>query len=300
LVEEGVAFEMALAAIMRRVQSHLLVHAGVVARDGKAYLFSADSFHGKTTLVLKLLQQGFAFLSDDIAALSRADRLVYPFPRSLRLRPGTLELLGYDNALWTDAQVWHGKLLLDAEQLVPGCMGQPAPIAGLILLTDDNAGEHGHAQADAYDIELVIDRLDPEFVAAMQAMPGLLSIEKRERSGHPSLVLCVAGKADAVAHIHHWSQQRRVFIINLLVDLPEQPDFGRTPHLTPIAKSDALRHLLKQFKGSHQSRLLTEAYAGKSTRLYLDLAGMIKQAQCYRLTVGRLDEMAGLIDDLAI
>ena len=123
LVQEGVAFEMALAAIMRRIQSHLLVHAGVVARDGKAYLFSADSFHGKTTLVLKLLQHGFSFLSDDIAALSRHDRLVYPFPRSLRLRPGTLELLGYGDEVIASAQAWHGKLLLDAEQLVPGCMG---------------------------------------------------------------------------------------------------------------------------------------------------------------------------------
>ena len=262
--------------------------------------FSADSFHGKTTLVLKLLQNGFSFFSDDIAALSRHDRLVYPFPRSLRLRPGTLELLGYGDNEIASAQAWHGKLLLDAEQLVPGCMGAPAPIAALILLTGDDSDVASSVETPIHDIELVVDRNDAQFIAAMEALPGLIALVHGERNGHPSLRLQVSSKADAVAHIYHWSQLRRVFIINLLVEAPTQPDFGRKPTLTPIAKSDAIRHLLKQFKGSHQSRLLTEAYGGKSTRLYLELAGMVKHAQCYRLTVGRLDQMADLITDLTV
>ena len=47
LVRDGVVFEMVLAISCAAIQSHLLIHAGVVARNGEALLFSADSFHGK-------------------------------------------------------------------------------------------------------------------------------------------------------------------------------------------------------------------------------------------------------------
>lgn len=44
LVRDGVVFEMVLATIMRHIQSHLLIHAGVVARNGEALLFFGRFF----------------------------------------------------------------------------------------------------------------------------------------------------------------------------------------------------------------------------------------------------------------
>ena len=91
---EGYTYEVVLNAILASVRSHFLVHAGVVARDDRGIVLAADSAHGKTTLVLELVRRGFKFLSDEMAALGRADGRVHPFPRSLRIRPGTLELAG--------------------------------------------------------------------------------------------------------------------------------------------------------------------------------------------------------------
>lgn len=303
LVRDGVVFEMVLATIMRHIQSHLLIHAGVVARNGEALLFSADSFHGKTTLVLKLLQFGFSFLSDDIAPLHRQDRRVYPFPRSLRIRPGTLALAGYSATVGAQGTMWRSKLLLDVKQLRPDCIGEPAPVGHIILLQDtDSIGSSAQGLAEntsGHALTIVIDRADPQFMTAMQAMPGLVTLTVSEREGHPCLEMRVSGKADAVAYLHHWSETCRVFIIELATELPEPPDFGRKPRLQPISKSDTITHLLQQFKGSHQSKLFSDAYGGSSTRLYLDLAGVVKNARCHRLTVGRLDEMVALIDDIA-
>lgn len=297
LQHSNVAFEMALAAIMRHVQSHLLVHAGVVARDGQGVLFSADSFHGKSTLVLRLLQQGYTFLSDDIAALGRADRQVHPFPRSLRLRPGTLDLLGFPPQSGELGMTWHGKLLLDADTLVSGAVGHAVPVGALIVMGD----ESGANRSVGHTIELTVDRIDAQFEHALAETPGLLALKQTDEQGRfPSRQLRVRSKADAVAHIHHWSARRRVFLLSLMVEPPRQPDFDQTPQLTPLSKADTIQHLLAQFKGSHQSRVLTHALGGKTTRLYMELARMLKGVACYRLRVGRLEDTVALIDALPL
>jgi hypothetical protein len=69
---EGFVYEITLYAILARVRSHFLAHAGAVARDGRGVVLAGDSGHGKTTLVLELARRGWDFLSDEVAALGRA------------------------------------------------------------------------------------------------------------------------------------------------------------------------------------------------------------------------------------
>jgi len=66
---EGYAYESILSAIVTRVRSHLLIHAGVVSCNGQGVILVADARHGKTTLVLELIRRGFQFLSDEMADL---------------------------------------------------------------------------------------------------------------------------------------------------------------------------------------------------------------------------------------
>lgn len=71
----------------------LLVHAGVVARDGEAILLPAASGSGKTTLVAGLVGAGFDYLSDEVAAIDPTTLEVAPFPLSLSIKPGSMDLL---------------------------------------------------------------------------------------------------------------------------------------------------------------------------------------------------------------
>ncbi len=71
-----------------------LFHAGAVARNGTALLFSARSRMGKTTLVLNLLRRGCDFLSDEVAWLDPETGLVTPFPRKINMRQAGMDLLG--------------------------------------------------------------------------------------------------------------------------------------------------------------------------------------------------------------
>ena len=70
---QAILAEHTLYTLIGRVRSHLLVHAGGVARRGQGFILAADAANGKTTLVLELLRRGFSFLSDEMAALSRGE-----------------------------------------------------------------------------------------------------------------------------------------------------------------------------------------------------------------------------------
>jgi len=76
--------QLYVAASARR---RLFVHAGVVARRGRAVLLPGRSFAGKSTLVAALVRAGATYYSDEYAVLDRAGR-VHPYARAIGLREG--------------------------------------------------------------------------------------------------------------------------------------------------------------------------------------------------------------------
>jgi len=65
--------------------TRVFLHAGVVGWRGKAIILPADSFKGKSTLVLELVKNGAEYYSDDFAIIDE-DGLVHPFARPIALR----------------------------------------------------------------------------------------------------------------------------------------------------------------------------------------------------------------------
>lgn len=63
----------------------VFLHAGAVARNGKALIIPASSFAGKSSLVAALIKKGALYYSDEYAVLDE-DGLVSPFPKTLSLR----------------------------------------------------------------------------------------------------------------------------------------------------------------------------------------------------------------------
>lgn len=89
------SFEVALTRLEAEIRLHiatnarerLFVHAGVVARDGRALVIPGGSFSGKTMLVAALVEAGATYYSDEYAVLDE-EGLVHPYPRPLSLRTG--------------------------------------------------------------------------------------------------------------------------------------------------------------------------------------------------------------------
>jgi hypothetical protein len=56
--------------------------------------------------------------------------------------------------------------------------------------------------------------------------------------------------------------------------------------------------LVRRFQGGYRSALLQNEFAGSPTRLFMELADLVSQAQCHQLYVGSLTEMADLTSAL--
>jgi hypothetical protein len=73
------------STLAQKATAWTLVHAGVVAVNGRAWLLPGRSGAGKTTLVAALLRAGAAYGSDEFAVLD-SDGQVHSYPRPLAIR----------------------------------------------------------------------------------------------------------------------------------------------------------------------------------------------------------------------
>ena len=70
---------------------HLVMHAGAVARDGRAVVLPGSSNRGKSTLTTALVRDGFGYLTDEAAAID-ATGTCRPFAKAIALDPGSFSL----------------------------------------------------------------------------------------------------------------------------------------------------------------------------------------------------------------
>ena len=117
----------------------LAVHAGVVARNGRAVAFPAESGQGKSTLTAACLRAGLDYVSDEALCLDWRDARVLPYPRPL-------ELSGWSRAA-VGLPAGPCDRLVTAEGLGAKPARSPLVLDHLVLLAR-------HADADAATVTL--------------------------------------------------------------------------------------------------------------------------------------------------
>lgn len=70
---------------------HLVLHAGAVARGGRAVVLPGSSNRGKSTLTTALVRAGYEYLTDEAAAID-SHGVVQSFAKSIALDPGSFGL----------------------------------------------------------------------------------------------------------------------------------------------------------------------------------------------------------------
>ena len=295
-LSHGYVYELILHEILRQVKSHFLIHAGVVSRRGKGILVVADALHGKTTLVLELARRGYCFLSDEMAAISRQDGQVYPFPRSLRIRPATLQRLGL--TLPEGSRKWLGKYILDIESLLPGSMGTAVPIRHILVLNDPEALPEEIGKAPQRLLCLRVDRHTPQFLSDLGDLVDVTNLSIKKGSNYPLITLTTTNRAGVLAQARSLCLQHNLMLLETANRVERQPTFNTPARLEAISPSQAALYLLQRFQGGHQSALLKAVPNGRAAHLFAELADLISSASCYHLSVGPLVQMADLIDGL--
>lgn len=74
-------------------KNYLMLHGGAIESDDKAYLLLADSCGGKSTATSFLCMNGFRYITDDRIIINTQTSKVIPFPKTIMLRTGTVDLL---------------------------------------------------------------------------------------------------------------------------------------------------------------------------------------------------------------
>jgi hypothetical protein len=104
-----------------RCRDPVVIHAAVVAIDGKAIVMPGPSGVGKTTLTIALVQAGALYMSDEFALLDRHG-WVHPYPRLLSIREAS------------DSSVIHH---VAVEELGGSTAAAPAPVGLIAALVYD-------------------------------------------------------------------------------------------------------------------------------------------------------------------
>lgn len=91
LLAAEMAMNLQMALGWRR---HLLLHAAVVERGGRALVLTGASGSGKSTLAALLMRRGWRLLGDEFALVEPTSGLLHPFPRPISLKNASVALLG--------------------------------------------------------------------------------------------------------------------------------------------------------------------------------------------------------------
>jgi hypothetical protein len=92
---KGLIFMFLVNAMHDKTDDHWLmtVHASAITNGKKTILFSAEPGKGKTTFAALLQAKGFQLISDDFVPIDRHTFKAYPFPISVSVKPGSMDLL---------------------------------------------------------------------------------------------------------------------------------------------------------------------------------------------------------------
>lgn len=90
LLAAEMAMNLQLALGWRR---HLLLHAAVVARDGRAIVMTGESGAGKSTLAALMMARGWRLLGDEFALLAIETGMLHPHPRLISLKNASIEVV---------------------------------------------------------------------------------------------------------------------------------------------------------------------------------------------------------------
>ncbi len=79
--------------VSNHINTHLIIHAAVIEKQGYAVVMPAPPGSGKSTLTAALVQEGWRLLSDELTLINPHDLTVTPFPRPISLKNQSIQVI---------------------------------------------------------------------------------------------------------------------------------------------------------------------------------------------------------------
>ena len=295
------AYLLAYNYIAANLKSHFLLHGAVVSLNDDGLAIVGSSGSGKTTLMLELLlKKGFKFLSDDQVTINRTTHKIDPFPRSIRIRERALALFDFKLEHLEPQTVIGGqrKWFVDISDISENGIfakqsresgGEPCRLKYLVFLVN-SLSESETEKDNEQRIELAVDSVNDELLEKLKSFAKTEEIHCRRMRSCYALNFRPETELSAL-EFERLCQSCGVWLLDVRKLNAIKPNFHATPKLQPIPRSTAVFELLKNIRNDLREN---------PCQTYMESAGALEDVECYRLSVGRLDEMARLICGLVI
>lgn len=288
-----------LSTAMDGIAGHAVVHAAALVSPGDegAVLLAAPSGFGKTSLTLELATRGLRFLSDDYAPLDLTSRRVAPYPRAVGIivddqaplpaafraraqEPGTTRL--FDKSLVDVGDV-----------LGEGAVAQePIALRHVIVLAADTAGSIGATRLGVASLARHAEELHASFART----PGVEIVERHVHGQVAFFGLRLNSAQHPTERLAPLLESELVLFCEKRTDL--RPGFSAPPEVKPLKRRETAELLGRELLNRRRGGRLLARYDGRLPALFLDLAGALNEAQCWRVSVGECPATADLIESI--
>jgi hypothetical protein len=262
--------------LIRQLEDYFLFHGAAAAREDEGIIIAGRSGAGKTSLVLKLVNEGYEFFSDEYAPIHRRNLKLYPFPRSLGLRRGTLELFPHLKTLPLrhNLEVAQGeKWLLDAAFFSP--KKKPCSLKAIYFL--DSKRRKGD-----YLVDMGLYREHLGFVAILNTLPGVSLLDEREKDGYPVYRFQLERKARCFVNFYSACQPFKEIVFYLEEAQEEEPDLSRKRSFIPMDKSAAALELLKHLQNRTRRSFLRREIPDMP-QLLIEMGRIVEGVECWQV-----------------
>lgn len=283
-------------SMMDAMGDQLLLHAGVVTKNGDAYILYAPSGFGKTTLVLELVSRGYRFFSDEYCPVHLPDFTISAFPRMLGLRsdnPFYKKIKGKNNSFIK----YENKYFVDCDDVFPGSTGAESQAKYLIVLSEQLGTENDEKSSNDF-IDVVLFKENKQLLDDISEHAEVEVIEKMLRGFYVGYRLTLPKDKTIVKKLQTiWKRyQNDIFCVGITSD--RKPEFSDMPLIEPMQKSETIFEVLTHIMNRAPAGKLMQRFQGKTSNLLLEVGNFVKDVKCYKMKPGALHKMADIIDSL--
>ncbi len=282
--------------ISSRLTTHYIFHGGVVSYKNRGIIICAYSAFGKTTLIMELMRRGFPLLSDELVPISRSNRMIEPFPRSLHLSGNTLKLfpeIGVRQHRGNTGESFERKEMIDIEELPWEKTGKKCLPKYVVFLSPPG----GIKGKDSF-LELAVGFTKEGFIRDLKKLPGVEKIYKIGGRDFSLLRLKINGEVKLMTALKELCDCWQIPMIYAHRGKAEAVNWKASPHLKPITSSQGVLKLAQMLLLTSKSVILKEKLSGSNGRLLAEISRLAKDISFFEMVPGRIMQMGEVIEKM--